>query len=231
MKTLAKEAYDALDTDLKGLYQEKDGAYHLNAVPKSVNHSTLEAKRQAEERLKEYEGIDAKAARKALEDAKAAEQKKAVDAGEFEKVLGQTKAEAEAERQKLKAEYDAKLASANEVLAVKLRDEELLRAAIDANVLKEFHDDVLLHGKDAFEVVDNKLKPKGHSFETVEKWLKDKLSKKKGWLGTSTGGGTSKGGEGGGDKSGAKRSSMSLSEKTAYIRKHGRKEYEKLPLK
>ncbi len=238
MRQIDKAAFEALEPDLKNFYQEKDGAYHFSAVPKTVNHSVLEAKRKAEEDAenlrKKYGDLDPDVARKALEAQKQAEQKRAVDAGEFEKVLAQRDSERKTAEDKIKAEYEAKIAALDGTLAVKIRDEALLNAAISAKIKDEFHDDVLLHGKEAFEVKDGKLVAKGHEHQTVEKWLKDKLSKKKGWLGESTGGGTAKGGDG---KSGSapthglKRSTMTLSQKSAYTREHGREAYEKLPYK
>lgn len=234
-ETLSAEQFAAVPEKARDYYRQDGDKYVLDVVPRSVNHSTLENKRKAEAEAealrRRYDGLDPDVARKAIEAAKLAEQERALKAGEFEKVLGQTKAEYEAAQMKLKAEYEAKLSETNGILATKLRDEELLRAAIAAGVQSEFHDDVLLHGKEAFEVKDGKLVPKGHTHDSVEKWLKDKLSKKKGWLGASTGGGTSKGGATGAATTGQTRASMNLQQKAEFIREHGRKAYEALPPK
>ncbi len=237
MKTLDKTAFEALDTDLKALYQEKDGAYHLAAVPRTVNNGILEAKRQAEaaaEALKaKYGDLDPEVARKALDRLKAEEQEKALKAGEFEKVLGQTKAEKDAELNKLKSEYEAKLTASMERESRYVRDDAVTKAALEAGVLKEAIDDVKLHAAMSLKVNDGKLLDSEGKEVNAAKWLKDLLAIKKHWLGASLGGGTSKSGESNGSAPthGLKRSTMTTSQKSEYTRKHGREAYEKLPYK
>jgi hypothetical protein len=233
-ESYSAEQFQSVPENQRDWYRQDGDKYVLDVVPRKINSGTLEAKRKAEQEAenlrKKYGDLDPDAAKKAIEAQKAAEQKKLQEAGEFDKLLGQTKAEKDAEIAKLKAEYDAKIAALDGTLATKLRDEELLRAAIASGVKSEFHDDVLLHGKEAFEVKDGKLVAKGHTHETVEKWLKDKLSKKKGWLGESTGGGTAKGNGGSGVAlSGKPRSQMTDSEKIAFIKLHGKDKFLALP--
>jgi hypothetical protein len=233
MKTIAQAAYDALDPDLKNLYQEREGAYHLAAVPRSVNNGILESKRAAEaaaEALKaKYGDIDPVEARKAMEALKSEQQRKAVEAGEFEKVLSQKTAEYEAERTKIRTELEAKLSERDAQLAVKLRDEELLRAAIAAGVSPEFYEDVQLHGEQAFAVKDGKLEAKGHDYKTVESWLKAKLAKKAGWLGTSTGGDTPPRTSNAAPVASLQRSKMNFQQKADYQTQYGMAAYNKLP--
>src|SRR4029078_6227851 len=132
----------------------------------------------------------------------------------------------EAASAKIKAEYEGKLSARDAQLAIKLRDEALFEAWVDLGVSKNFHDDVQLWGEKAFEVKDGKLTPIGHAFETVEKWLKDKVSKKKEWWGESTGGDTQV--SSGVRTSTKTKSQMSMEEKSRYISKYGREAYEKL---
>jgi hypothetical protein len=233
MKILVKDAFDALDTDMKNLYKEKDGAYHFDGVPRSVNNGTLEAKRAAEAEIAalkaKYGDLDPDAAKKAIDAQRAADQKRAVDAGEFDKVLGQTRAEAQAAADKLKADYEAQLATERTALGKHIRDGELTRAAIDAGVHKDAIEDVLLYGASAMKVENGKLvsTEDGKTEVSPAKWLKEMLGKKKHWLGVSTGGGTSKGGDG--VASGKGRAQMSEADKLAYIKANGHQAYLKLP--
>jgi hypothetical protein len=192
---LDKTVFNALPEEVRGLYKDDgQGNYSLNAAPKADLHRFIEQDRvrtsEVEAFKKRYEGVDPEAARKALEAQKAADQKRAVDAGEFESLLNKTRAEKDAEAAKLKAEYEAKLGGANSTLERLLRDDAVTKAALAAGVQTEFIEDVALHAAGAFKVVDGVLAPVGHEYKTVDGWLKNKLSSKKGWLGPSVGGGT-----------------------------------------
>ncbi len=233
MKTIAKEAYEALDADLKNLYQEKEGQYHLAAVPRSINSGTLDAKRALEAELeatrKRYEGVDPDAARRAIDAAKQAEIDRALKAGEFEKVLAQQKAERDAEIAKINANHDAKYNALHSSYSVKVRDEAITAAAIAAGVQAEFIDDVQNAGEKAFKVENGLLVPVGHEHKTPEAWLKAKLANKKGWLGESSGGGTPPKGTNPPPKGELHRSKMTPQQKADYQLKHGSKAYLKLP--
>jgi len=179
---------------------------------------------------KKYEGLDPDLAKKALEEKKALEQKRALEAGQFEQILGQTKAEAEAERAKIKAEYEAKLQASIEREAKYVRGESITKAALEAGVLKEAIDDVLLHASVALKVVDGKLIDSDGKEVRADVWLKGLLATKKHWLGNSVGGGTSKDAGANVPSGNLKRSKMNHEEKAAYQKTHGMAAYHKLPL-
>ncbi len=230
MKILTSEQYNALDTDLKNLYQEKEGQYELAAVPRTVNNGTLEAKRKAEERARQYEGIDPEKARKALETLEQLESQELLKKGDVEGLLGKERAKLNAEREKERKSYEDRLSASDKALSVLLRDNALRAAAAELGVLPGAMDDVLLHGERAFRVENGQLLSSVEGGESdPKKWLKEQLGKRKHWLGASAGGDTPPKGGSGAPRGNLKRSEMSFEQKAAYQKEHGMDAYNKLP--
>lgn len=192
---LDKTVFDALPEEVRGLYKDDgQGNYSLNAAPKADLHRFIEQDRarnaEVEALKKKYDGVDPDAARKLLADRAKEEQERALKAGEFERVLSDKQRAYEQEKAALEAKYQGELGATTKTLERYLRDDATTKAALALGVQAEFIEDVALHAASAFKVENGVLVGVGHEYKTVEGWLKNKLGSKKGWLGSSVGGGT-----------------------------------------
>ncbi len=230
---LDKEKLSEIPENFRGLYSEKDGKFVLDAAPRKDIGRFLDSKRAAETeaaRLKEQLGdLDPEEARDAVALKRRLEERKLLEKGDVEAVIARREAALKAEAEKARQPLEARATAAETKLSSVLRDQALLRAAGELDVVKEALDDVLLLGASELKVVGGELVGADGPVADVGAWLKAKLERRKHWLAPSTGGGTPpKSGSVSGPA--ARRGAMSPQQKADYIKAHGQAAYLRLPL-
>lgn len=212
------DSLDGLSDELKKLYVQKDGKFHLDVegvVPKDrldeFRNNNIELKKQLDEITGKYKDIDPEQVRELLKQDKALKEKKLLDAGKVEELLEErTKA--------MKADYDTKIKALTEKdekatsqLERLLVDNTIQAEAVKAGVRETAMEDVLLRGRSRYKVQDGKAVPvspdgkiiygkDGTSPESMTEWLGGLSSAAPHLFNPSTGGGAN----GSGGKGGAK---------------------------
>lgn len=227
-ESVTAEQFAAVPEQHKDWYRQDGDKYVLDVVPRKINNGTLEAKRKAEQEAAKLrasqEDPELAEARQYLADKRAKEAEETAKKPEIEGALARERAKLKAQSDKEKAELEAKLSESTRREAKYVRDEALTSAALEAGVLKDAIGDVLLLGSSQLTVKDGELVDNDGTEVDPAKWLKGVLSKRKHWLGASTGGGTQKGS---GGTSGRKFSDLSAKEKGELLQEIGPREFAK----
>lgn len=239
------DSLDGLSDELKKLYTQKDGKFHLDVegvVPKDrldeFRNNNIELKRQLDELTGKYKDIDPEQVRVLLKKEADNKEKKMIDEGKIpELVEERTKA--------MKADYETKIkdltdkiGSSNSQLERLLVDNTIQAEAVKAGVRETAMEDVLLRGRSRYKVQDGKAVPvapdgkiiygkDGTSPESMTEWLGGLSSAAPHLFNASTGGGAQGNTNGkGGVKSMTRKDFESLGavEKMAAAQQMGKKE-------
>jgi len=173
LKAILK-SLDGLSDDVKKLYVEKEGAFHLD-VDGMVNkdrvdefrNKNIDLIKQLDDLTKRYEGIDPDQVKELLKKEAQLREKKMIDAGKIpELVEEQVKA--------MRADYEKKIKDLTDKISVS--DKQLERLVIDNSIQAESvkagvrdtaMPDVLLRGRARYKLVDGKAVPIGDDGKTI----------------------------------------------------------------
>lgn len=176
-----------VDEGVRGLYRERDGKFTLDVdgmVPRSrldeFRENNISLKQQIEDLVKKFDGIDPEEARKLAERAQKERDRRLIDAGKVDEVVGERTAA-------MKADFDARLKAAGDEnakltgqLEGLLIDSALRESATKVGVRSAAIEDVLLRGRRVFRLVDGKATPmegerpvygKGGDLMTIDEWV------------------------------------------------------------
>lgn len=183
------DSLDGLSDDLKKLYTQKDGKYHLDVdgmVDKTrldeFRNNNIELKKQLDDVKKQYDGIDVEQVRELIRKDAALKEKKLIDAGDIEKLVAERTASMKADYEKQIKTLTEKVASSDSQLERLVIDNALKDAGLKAGVRDTAMEDVVLRGRARYKMQDGKAVPMtadgkviygkdGETPETMTEWF------------------------------------------------------------
>lgn len=246
-QTVTKEEFEKLPEVVRDHYSEDKGTFYLKLVPKekldefrSNNIALLRERDELKTQAERYKDLDPEKAREALAKLTKLDEKKLIDEGKVDELVTQRTGamKADLEKKLTAAEKERELAHAR--LSELLIDNSLRETALKPDIAARASalTDIVLRAKTIW-ALNKESKPvamkdgnvlygKDGQPLTMTEWLTTLRADAPHLFEESSGGGASND-KGGALKSTKKRSEMSVAEKTEFISKHGRTEYEKLP--
>ncbi len=246
-QTVTKEEFEKLPEVVRDHYSEDKGTFYLKLVPKEKldefrtnNIALLKERDDLKTIAEKFKDIDPEKAREALAKIREIDEKKMITEGKLEELLSQRtesmKKDLTTQKTRAEQERDAARTRLAEVLIDQTLRETALKPEIAARA--SALTDIVLRAKtiwslnkDGIPVATANGQPvygKDGQPLTMSEWLTTLRADAPHLFEESSGGGASND-KGGALKSTKKRSEMSVAEKTEFISKHGRTEYEKLP--
>lgn len=183
------DSLDGLSDDLKKLYTQKDGKYHLDVdgmVDKTrldeFRNNNIELKKQLDDVKKQYDGIDVEQVRELIKKDAALKEKKLIDAGDIEKLVAERTASMKADYEKQIKTLAEKVTSSDSQLERLVIDNALKDAGLKAGVRDTAMEDVVLRGRARYKMQDGKAVPMtadgkviygkdGETPETMTEWF------------------------------------------------------------
>lgn len=156
---------------VRSLYAaQSDGTYVLQvegAVDKSKIDEFRNTNIDLSKRLESFKDVDVEKYRAGIELQKQLDEKKLIDAGQFDKVIEQRVAEMKKNFDQVQADLTEKLSKSNRQLEVLIVDNEVRTAATKVGILPSAVDDVLLRAKQIYKVDAGAAVPKNEKGETI----------------------------------------------------------------
>lgn len=227
LKVVVDKIEDVAET-LRELYTKgSDGKYHLDADIEDTTtlHSALKSEREQSKatakqlkELKEKLGdLDPEKAREALKVLQDMEEKKLLDAGEIEKLLGTRTERMRQDFENQKGSFNKKITDLeadkgklSQRLSEVLIDNAIREAAAKAKVKSSAIPDAILRGKQIFRLQEDKVVPmKGDQViygknpnepMSIDEWMGSMATEASHWFESSSGGGAGNGAGGGAGK-------------------------------
>lgn len=238
-------AYESLAPETKTLYKSDDaGKFRLDVEGGAVAKAKLDEFRTNNidliKKLEPFKDLDPVVVQDALKTHQQYKDKKLIDNGKIEEVVENRVKEMKSSYEtQLTAEKTARQA-AEGTLSKVLIDNELSREALSNGALDTAVDDIVSRGRQVFKLNGGKVLPyegenviygdDGVTPLSVKQWLTKLSAKAPHLFKQSKGGGADAGNRSGDSGAVAKRSDLkTAADKAAYIGKHGREAYLKLP--
>jgi len=228
------ETLDGLPEGVAGLYTEASNGtgFQLNVdgLPgdpsdglKSALDKERSARREADRTVaqlnKQFEGLDAEAARDALLKINELESQDLLGEGKFDEAVAKRTERMKAEYESQVGELTGKVKGLTGQLEEVLIDNAIRTAATESGVLSSAVEDAILAGQRVFKLVDGKPTPvnadgqvvfgkDGSSPMSITEWIGERKSDKPHWYGDSSGGGAS-------DSAGAENGAVTITREQA----------------
>lgn len=156
---------------VRALYAvQADGSFVLQvdgAVDKAKIDEFRNTNIDLSKKLDLYKDVDVEKYRSGIELQKQLDEKKLIDAGQFDKVIEQRVAEMKRTNDQTINELNEKLNKSNRQLEVLIVDNEVRAAATKSGILPTAVDDVLLRAKQIYKVDAGAAVPKNEKGETI----------------------------------------------------------------
>lgn len=183
------DSLDGLSDDLKKLYTQKDGKYHLDVdgmVDKTrldeFRNNNIELKKQLDDLAAKYKDIDPETVRELLKKEKEIKEKKMLDAGKVDELLEERTKAMRTDYEKQIKTLTEKVTSSDSQLERLVIDNALKDAGLKAGVRDTAMEDVVLRGRARYKMQDGKAVPMtadgkviygkdGETPETMTEWF------------------------------------------------------------